>query len=135
MADTVNSLRLIVYCSDTSESGEKILALGQRLAPRAAFIAHRDLAGFSDALKRPGFKVLLIAIRQDRELEEMLRLKAWLDGQAIVLILPDEKPASAPHMLTRALRLYPRYISNSRREFSDVETVLKKIIHNHGGNL
>ncbi|MCG8617850.1 MAG: hypothetical protein MI802_16660 [Desulfobacterales bacterium] len=136
MADIVPPLVLITYCGDNSEPGAKILNLGRELLPENAVTACRTLRELSEALKQAGTKLVLIAVKDGEELEEIISLKDWLDGQPIVMILPEEQTEKAPRLMTRALRLYPKYISNSRR-FTDVTLVLKKIIHNHnhGGTL
>tara|TARA_B100000614_G_C14455543_1_gene456181 strand:+ start:53 stop:466 length:414 start_codon:yes stop_codon:yes gene_type:complete len=131
MADFVQPLRIIIYCGDKLKQGDKILSFVRKRSPQSRTARCLTLHEFTEALKQPGAKLFLIAIRSEDELEEILLLKDWLEGQPIIMILPDEQTQAQPHLMTRAMRLYPRYISNSRSEFSDVRLVLEKILHNY----
>jgi len=71
---------------------------------------------------------IMILVPKDREqLEQLISIGDLFNDSPILLVLPDREPAT----ISRGHRLYPRFVTYVDSDFSDLVSVLSKLIH-HG---
>lgn len=77
-------------------------------------------------LRRPGNPpaVLVLFPSGLAEMERLLAMHALLEGWPVLVVLPDE----SPRLVTAALKLHPRFLDFSYRDFSNVTAVIRKMI-------
>ncbi|MEH0020511.1 MAG: hypothetical protein V6Z89_12700 [Desulfobacter sp.] len=131
MQTETDLLRVVLYCRGNTETEHKLLETVRNVVPGDRISHYQDMAGISQTLATPGSKILVIVIQDSGELDAFVRIREQLQDRAIILILPDD----GPEIMHRSLALYPKYISNSRTQFTDVGLVLEKIIQHrkYGG--
>jgi hypothetical protein len=80
-------------------------------------------------LRRPSKRPLAIILLAETqtELQEVLALACWLEDFRVILIVPD----STPETITSGHRLRPRYLTYADGDFSDVASVVEKLVHSN----
>ncbi len=73
---------------------------------------------------RPGNKIVILLARDGEELEQYLSIKSMIIDLPLVLILPD----LGKNTISRACRLYPRFMSYIESNFMDVATVVRQML-------
>ncbi len=87
---------------------------------------YRTIESFSRRLRRPLINGLIAVIfaAGDKEFDNILNMGNLLRELRTIIILPDRKDDT----VSRALTLYPRFISYADSDFSDVAAVLNEMI-------
>lgn len=78
-------------------------------------------------LCHPSFEraVVVLLARNHANLSEILTIRALLDDNRVILILPDRSEAT----ISQGHKLHPRYLSYAGGDFKDVAAVLRKMIN------
>ncbi len=71
--------------------------------------------------------IVVLLITSKKELSFAHSLRNFLEGTKLILILPDRESQT----ISKGHKLYPRYVSYTDSDFSDVSAVLNKIITNN----
>jgi len=83
----------------------------------------------SQKLRHPRYGRTIAVLLADTwaDLEDILAIRALLDGIRIILILPDSNEQTVKQGFT----LLPRFLTYADSDFSMAEAVLKKMLSNH----
>lgn len=122
------NVQLVFFSSKTDELHEKIAKSIPELISERQIYHSRTVKDFSLIIRKMlyGYGIILILVRDEHELKEILKLKTRLqEHQSIILILPD----SNKRMMQESSTLYPRYTSYIKDEYNDVFLVLEKMIN------
>ncbi len=79
-------------------------------------------------LHKPNFEetIVILHLTNKKELSSALSIKDLLHDKKLILILPDREAST----MSQGHRLFPRYVSYADSDFSDVGSVLNKMIAN-----
>ncbi len=77
-------------------------------------------------LRKRADQLIVFFISSHRELDFLDSNRGYLSNTRYIIILPNDEEA----MVSRALSLYPRYLSYSHHNFEDVCAVLNKMTEN-----
>lgn len=69
------------------------------------------------------FTAVILRVANKEELLELLTIQEILKNSKNVLQLPD----SSKTLLQQALKLFPRYITETERDFEEISVVLRKL--------
>jgi len=85
-----------------------------------------DFEGLLSAMRSKiyGKVIIVFLISFERELELLISNRKWLSNTRHIIILPNNEKT----LVSKALSLYPRYLSQSSHGFKDVCAVLNKMI-------
>ena len=121
-------IKLALYAG-TNILQEQIFPSISTLVPGNQIILHTTIKKIETELRKFDYihKIWIIFASNEKELNELLVFKDLLNGSPLILILADQKR----EMVTKALKLYPRFLSYQHCDFKDVLLVLKKMIPNH----
>jgi len=120
-------IQLVFFSSKTDGHCRKITDSIPGLIPRDQILCHSSLNDFSRCVGKIlyGHGIIVILVRDGRELNNILTLKACLQQhKSIILILPDADTA----LMQESARLYPRYTSYIKNDYHDIFLVLEKMI-------
>ena len=70
--------------------------------------------------------IVVMHITSKKQLLQALSIKEYLHSMKLILILPD----TDSHTVLIGHKLYPRFVSYTNSDFSDVRAVLKKVVDN-----
>ena len=120
------SVNVIAYLKSTTTIGRNLQrALGLVMPDEAIVIRHtpEELAAtLSKSHKYPEI-IILLAVSH-KELSQFLEMKMLLRDRKIILILPDDSQAS----FARGCMIFPRFICDISCDFTDVASVLEKMM-------
>ena len=87
----------------------------------------RTVEALCDRLHHPiRDQAIMILVPEDREqLEELISIGNLFNDSPILLVLPDKEPAT----ISSGHRLYLRFVTYRDSDFSDLVSVLSKLIH------
>ncbi|MCP3875379.1 MAG: hypothetical protein GY699_19770 [Desulfobacteraceae bacterium] len=128
--NTINhNVKLIIYTEGGKKYQKKILPFINNLIPEKKIVTYSTIQGLEADLRvwDSSHKIFLFYVTSEKEIINSLALKSLLKDHSIILILPDSKC----DLITKAIKLYPRYISYATNDFTDVNLVLEKMINNY----
>lgn len=73
---------------------------------------------------RNGARIAVLVARNREELEELISLDYLFDDILIILVLPDLQKDT----LSRAYKLYPRFITDMNGDLNTISAVLRKML-------
>ena len=119
-------MNLILYTKKTEPSGAQLRLVFKSLVSKDAMEMFHSIEGLRNRLLRTTYNdgiVVLIADTRE-ELSELLPILHLFRKVRIVLVLPDRKPET----IKIGYKLEPRFLSFIDQGFTEVKTVLKKMI-------
>ncbi|WP_022663944.1 hypothetical protein [Desulfospira joergensenii] len=116
---------ILLFSSRVDSHLKKIKDSLIRLTSGAEIVHCSTIKAFSDGILGMlfGLGIILILIRDNRELEKILQLLQILKDHDIILILDE----SGVKGMQKSLDLYPRYISYIKDDYTDVFQVMEKM--------
>ncbi len=125
-------MELLLFYQDQAEnSGDHIQSRLAQLPLRERVEVSRSIEGLAARLWRPAVNLLIvILLAADRqELEELLAIRHLLGKARVFLLIADEEEET----IALAHRLRPRYLGYLGDDFSELASVLEKLIKEHQG--
>ncbi len=118
-------MRILIYASDQKQL-ERLTGPAGVCFPGCCLELFRDVTALQLRLRRnlrcPGVFLLLVA--NLRELEGIVHLASLMDGQRIILVLPDRDRKT----VVLGHSLYPRFIGYADDDFQEVRMVMAQLI-------
>ena len=119
-------MNVIAYLKNTTTIGQRLQSALEQILPNGALIIRQTPAGLAATLstshKHPDIIILLAA--SHRDLSRMLEMKTLLRDRKIILVLPDDSEES----FARGCMIFPRFICDISSDFTDVTSVLEKML-------
>ena len=113
------------YSAAKTRDGERLWPMVRKSAGSGAG-RYRTLRGFIKALRRPGERVeiAVVAVADREELQQFLSMRQWLWDLRVILVLPDDDPASvaAGHLLR------PRFVIRQGDRLEEIAAVLRRMV-------
>lgn len=118
---------LFFFSQNSREAGERLLNIIQRELNGQRIEVNRTVECFLDRFHHPILEsVIAIIMIDDRKmLEELILAQSLMDDVPILLVLPDGKVDT----FSNGLKLYPRFVTDVESDFSDLVSVLNKLMH------
>jgi hypothetical protein len=118
-------MRVLLYTSDLSGVGGKILEEIDRLVPQEKIEIYQTTQTLSRRLCQPRFNlaVAIVITSNMKELQDILSFRELFQDLRIILILPDRKKmtVSMGHLLL------PRFLDYMDGDFKKITAVLKRM--------
>ncbi len=123
---TSHDTKLVFFSSKADKHQKKISLSIPAMIPKDKIQYCSTINELSLAIHKMvlGYSIILLLIRNRAELEEVLKLRNLLQGKSIILILETTKE----EILRRGLKLYPRYTTEIKSDYSDIAFVMKKLL-------
>ncbi len=120
------STKLIFFSTKDDDHNTEILKAIPRLIPETQIMHCSNFNDFSIAVRDLlfGLGVVLIIIRNENELNEILQIRQRLKDHLLLLVLDD----SIENLMHQVLKIYPRYTSYIGDDSTNIFLVLKKMI-------
>ncbi|MBW1921996.1 MAG: hypothetical protein JRJ35_00835 [Deltaproteobacteria bacterium] len=120
---------VIFFSHDKKGPGERLLEEIQTRIHAHRIEVDHTVEAFSERFRSPMTdRPMVILVPESRErLEEFVSMADLMSDIPILLVLPDREPAT----ISVGHRLYPRFVEDVDSDFSDLVSVLIKMIH-HG---
>lgn len=119
-------MRLLVYANGSDDAGKRLEDVIDTVAPGIDTEIYRTVENLSNRLRRRFGDLAVVVLRaaSRKELQEILRIRDLLDDVPVLLILPDREAET----FSEGLNLFPRFISFEDTDFTDVSTVLERML-------
>lgn len=100
----------------------------KRVVPTGSFQIRRGSEEISQELRRSlgEYTIAVLVAKNSQDLEEYISLEHLLKNLPLILVLPDFEQDT----LSKAYRLYPRFISHVESDFKNIPRVLEKMLTN-----
>lgn len=120
------NIKIVYFSTQKDHHFKKIFTLIQKLVPEDQIIQCHQFKNFEtsirDILLSPG--LFLILIRDQKELNEIIRISDKLKDHSVILVFDEP----VEDLTQKALQLYPRYISYIKDGYKDLFSVIEKMI-------
>lgn len=128
MCETHDDIKLVFFSSQFDENHKILSSLSLQCFPKDRILYCSSTAELSDYLTSLlyGFCVVLVVARSQHELSQIYQLNEKLKDHLIILILDNSIDDTAPE----AIRLYPRYMTHTKRDYNDILLILNKMVSN-----
>ncbi len=132
-------MKLHIYTAITNGASKRLMDVITTNVTGVNLEAHHTIHGLAGALVQPKThqSIVVFHVNNKEELAHAFSIRDLLHDIKLILILPGQDN----RMITKGLKLYPRFFSYSDSNFKDVAAVLGKMInrsHNQlnkeGGN-
>ncbi len=119
-------MSVLLYASSGNASDNRLQRVVEGLVPDKKLEIYRSIEKLFQRLRQPFCRELIgvFQVADQQELSEFLAHGHILNDIRFILVLPDNKKST----VSKALKLYPRYISYADENFSDVAAVLQKML-------
>ena len=119
--------RLLLYSSKKADTGERLQNIIEGEVDKDGIEVYCNIDDLNTRLHQPHYDVAVIVLSASgEEMDELILLRELIRDIPIIFILPDMRKDT----LSKAFKLFPRYISEEGGNFSDVAEVLKKMAAN-----
>ncbi|WP_321494291.1 hypothetical protein [uncultured Desulfobacter sp.] len=128
MCETHDDIKLVFFSSKFDEHYKNLSGLSLQCFPKERILYCSTTVELSDHLTSLlyGLCVVLVVARSQHELSQIYQLKEKLKDRLIILILDSSIDDTAPE----AIRLYPRYMTHTKRDYNDILLILNKMVSN-----
>jgi hypothetical protein len=124
-------MQLLFYAKRNEQSENRLDAAIRSVAPEGAIERFVTLEGFRDRLRsivEPNSIMVLAAVDRE-ELLEMQALRDMLTEIYVILVIPDRQEST----IKLAHLLRPRFLSQTKDDFTDLSQIVAKIIRSPHG--
>ncbi len=127
-----NEIKIIVYAKEEDMKGNLIKEIIAGLVPQTNVETYGAISDLSSRLHMPqrNYDIAVLLATGKEDLEEILKIRPFLNGVRIILVLPDRE--SKTIRMGHSIR--PRYLSFNDNPVSDVVFVLIKMIESESEN-
>ena len=118
---------IIFFSHDNKGPGERLLGDIRTKIRGHRIEVEQTLEALSERFHYPMIdRTIVVLVAENRErLEKLISMKDLMSDVPILLILPDRKRST----ISTGHRLYPRFVTYVDSDFSDLVSVLGKLIH------
>jgi hypothetical protein len=117
--------RLLLYSSKKKDTGERLQNIIEGEVNKEGIEVYHSIDDLNSRLHQPHYDVAVIILSASgEEMDELIQLRDLINDIPVIFILPDMRKDT----LSKAFKLFPRYISEEDSNFSDVVGVLKKMV-------
>jgi len=118
---------IIIFYSDKKGPGERLLGDIQTKIHGHRIEVDQTVKDLSDRFRYPMLdRAIMVLVAESRErLDGLISVGDLINNVPILLVLPDREPAT----ISSGHRLYPRFVTYVDSDFSDLVSVLSKLIH------
>jgi len=117
---------LLCYINEKTRAGKRLLSVMDGVVPQSQVAVYRSIKDlYRELFQVPGMDFIILLLAHHRkEVEKILAFKDLLLDHRIILIVPhgDRKSVAMGHSL------YPRFMTFTDSDFSDVRAVVAKMI-------
>ena len=119
--------RIIVYCRDVREIEMALGEIIRGLVPQEDVEVYDSIPTLASRIRRPQLEpaILALFVSDEEDMENLLSIRALLDDNRFVLVLPCR---CAPDAIMAGYSLRPRYLSFMNTSLNDVKAVLDRMI-------
>ena len=119
-------MKILFYSSTAEDPGTGFEARLKDLLPAGSLEIYRSLGELSQRLQGlyDHETIIILQARDTKQLVHMVSLRDQFQGVRIILLVPDREEET----LLFAHRLRPRFLSTNEGDFSDVMSVLQKML-------
>ena len=120
-------MTIIVFYSNPKGAGERLLSEIQARIHGHRIEVDQTVKDLSDRFRRPMIdRAVIVFVAESREqLERFVAMGDLVSNVPILLVLPDRRKAT----ISTGHKLYPRFVTYVDSYFSDIVSVLDKLIH------
>jgi len=128
MIKETKDVKLLIYSTTNDQYFLNLSNAISGVLTKEQIFTFRNIEKFSGAVRYmlSGLGVILIILRNEKELNDVFKICDRLKDHSIILILDNK----TEDLTNRALQLYPRYTSYIKEDSNDVYLVLEKMITN-----
>ncbi len=121
-----DTMKLLFYTPENYNPGKRLQEALNTVAPEECFSICHGVDDLSRLLRRPIVRpdVAVFFPSTREELAAMIAMRKLFMDLRIILVLPDD----SKDMVSEALTLHPRFLSDPDLGFYDVAAVLKKML-------
>lgn len=121
-------MELLFYSSKKNGAGRRVQNIIEGLIPEEDIGIFRTVEALADRLRqfRHNLSLAVILARTHKEFKDVLLIRDLLSDLPIILILPDRDK----NTISQGHSLYPRFLTYSDGDFTDVAAVLEKMLNN-----
>lgn len=118
---------VVFYDSVAGKAGKRLWSKIQRQCPECPVKKKISMASLSQAFCRPlhGISIAILVPGTILELKELIAMEDLLENIRVILVLPDRVPTT----ISLGLKLRTCFFTFSDSDFTDVISVLKKILN------
>ncbi len=119
-------MSVFLYAFLSNSFGDRFQRVVGGLVPGKKLEIYQSIEKLFRRLRQPFYRELIgvFQVADQQELSEFLAHRDMLNDLRFILVLPDNKKST----VSKAHKLYPRFISYTDENFSDVAAVLKKML-------
>lgn len=118
----------LFFSGETKGAAERIQRIIEGQLPGDQIEIHHNIDSLTSRLCQPRYDLTAIVLLTSncKDLLDLLSIRDMFDDIPIILILPDRERDT----ISKGHKLYPRFISYMDGDFSDVASVLAKMLGN-----
>lgn len=120
-------MSVLLFLTESNNSVfEPLRAVVEDSVPDGILQISDSLTDLPDRLRavRNGARIAVLVARNREELEELISLDYLFDDILIILVLPDLQKDT----LSRAYKLYPRFITDMNGDLNTISAVIRKML-------
>lgn len=119
-------MSLIFFQPSENGMGDRLRKILETVVPKDRIEMHRTMDDLCERLQKPicHAKVAVLVAATKKDMGRLLHLRDLLAELKLVLVLPDD----SAEMVAEAHALSPRYITWADSDFSDIASVLRRLI-------
>ena len=127
------AMKLLLYFKETNSTTKHLQRVVEKLVPPKGVTSYHSFKTLSERLHQPknGLNILVLVAGDVLDLSNFITLKNTLSEFRIILVLPDhdEKTLAMGH------KIFPRFVSFTDSNFSDVTLVIKNLLKKQHNNI
>lgn len=120
-------MSVLLFLTESNNSVfEPLRAVVENSVPDGILQISDSFTDLPDRLRavRNGARIAVLVARNREELEELISLDYLFDDILIILVLPDLQK----DILSRAYKLYPRFITDMNGDLNTISAVIRKML-------
>ncbi|MGD9158374.1 MAG: hypothetical protein PVG39_08220 [Desulfobacteraceae bacterium] len=121
-------MKILVYIEKGTDAGKRLEKAIEMMSSNTEMTIVNTITAIKRELRVPRIPpkpaVIVLLAEDIRRLNDLFAMRVLFQDIRIILILPDDKEET----LAIGYQLYPRYLSYTHSDFSDVKMVMEKMI-------
>ena len=123
-------MKLLLYMNGSNGTAKRLERAIEDVAPRHDTEICESITSLSRRLRQrtSDLAVVVLSAFSEEDFAQILALRVWLEGIRTILILPNRESDT----IAQGLTLRPSFFSFTDTDFSDVSTVLARMLRIYG---